>query len=110
MTIDVLSPGFGSAVNCHLGVVNLQYSTTDLTEVDTAGLHRGDAGAGAFTPFHNRKFQATRDIAAGAGQCILYQSAMMLKSSRHLLRLSFLTLLLYTYPVPFSTSLRTLIV
>lgn len=54
--IDCISPGFGAAVNCHLGLINLDYVAHN-TAIDNAGLHRSkDPGAGAFTPFHNRTF------------------------------------------------------
>jgi hypothetical protein len=56
-------PGQDSANNCHLGLHNTQHS---YPIYDYGGLHRSkDAGAGAFTPYHNGTTYVTRYIPAG---------------------------------------------
>lgn len=67
------SPGIGAAINCIESLVNIEES---YTKIDNAGLHRSkDAGAGAFTPYHDRRSHATDDIAAGQKLFISYGSS-----------------------------------
>lgn len=57
------SPGIGAAINCDLPLVNV---IDTWTKIDGAGLHRKkDPGAGAITPYNDRKSRATRTIQAG---------------------------------------------
>lgn len=64
------SPGIGAAINCILSLVNIEES---YTKIDNAGLHRSrDAGAGAFTPYHDRLSYATENIPAGQELFISY--------------------------------------
>jgi hypothetical protein len=66
------SPGIGAAINCIPSLVNVEGSDT---KIDNAGLHRSkDAGAGAFTPYHDRLSYATDDIVAGQELFISYGS------------------------------------
>ena len=61
--ISAASFGIGAAPNCWLPLVNVADTTTNY---DTAGLHRSrDPGAGAITPYHNRRGFATDEIPAG---------------------------------------------
>jgi hypothetical protein len=56
-------PGLDCAINCHLGLLNTQHS---FPIYDYTDLHRSkDAGAGAFTPYHNGTTFVTRNIPAG---------------------------------------------
>ena len=55
--------GIGALPNCLFTQINVDES---FTQLDGAGLHRSkDPGAGAFTPYHDRKGVATRAIRAG---------------------------------------------
>jgi len=56
------SPGMGAAVNSILDLANIHES---IPEYDEAGLARGDPGAGAFSPYHNRRTFAKVNIQAG---------------------------------------------
>lgn len=61
--ISAASFGIGAAPNCWLPLVNVADTTTDY---DDTGLHRSrDPGAGAITPYHNRRGYATTEIPAG---------------------------------------------
>lgn len=60
----VISFGMGAAVNCMLPLVNVEDETEDST--NSAGVTSQSPGAGAFTPYHNRTFHATKDIPKGA--------------------------------------------
>ena len=60
--VDAASPGIGAAVNCMLPLVNMENSFTQLGD---AGTTRLDPTSGSFTPFHNRRGVATKDIDAG---------------------------------------------
>jgi hypothetical protein len=63
-SVEAASEGFGAAVNCFMGLVNVNGRTPTLTDL---GLHRSkDPGAGASTQFHQRKAVAKHPIAAGA--------------------------------------------
>lgn len=62
-SISAASFGIGAAPNCWLPLVNVEDGYTDF---DQAGVHRSkDPGAGAFTPYYNRRGFATTDIPAG---------------------------------------------
>ena len=55
--------GIGALPNCFHPFINLEET---YTSVDWAGVHRSqDPGAGAFTPYHDRKTYAYIDIEAG---------------------------------------------
>jgi SET domain len=57
------SPGIGAAINCDLPLVNVMDTWS---KIDGGGLHRAkDPGAGAFTPYYDRKSRATRSLQAG---------------------------------------------
>lgn len=64
--INAASPGFGSAANCVLSLINVdEWIPEDMT--DTIQLHRfRDPGAGASTRFHNR--ESTAKVAIKPGQ------------------------------------------
>jgi len=56
--------GLDSAINCHLGLVNVQKA---VPVYDEGNLHRRkDPGVGAFTPYHNGTTLASRYIPAGS--------------------------------------------
>lgn len=60
------SPGMGAAVNCMLPLVNLE-DDEDSFHTSLAGVYRGTSpGAGSFSPYHNRRYRATRKIQPGA--------------------------------------------
>ncbi|KAI2513179.1 hypothetical protein MHU86_1217 [Fragilaria crotonensis] len=62
-SISVVSPGFGSAVNCFLGLVNVKETIPSNTNT---GLHRSqDPGVGAFSTYWNRETLAMIPIKAG---------------------------------------------
>jgi hypothetical protein len=70
--LNVASFGMGAAVNCMLPLVNAGDAGThdEFYYTDNLGLSNADVssqspGAGAFTPYHDRSFEATRDIPAG---------------------------------------------
>jgi hypothetical protein len=57
--------GIGALTNCFHPLINLEIVTS---RMDSAGLHRSrDPGAGAFTPYHNRRSYAYKNIPAGYG-------------------------------------------
>lgn len=57
------SPGIGAAINCDLPLVNV---VDTWSKIDRGGLHRDkDPGAGAITPYFDRKSRATRSIRPG---------------------------------------------
>ena len=61
--ISVVSPGFGSAVNCFLDLVNVKETIPINTNT---GLHRSqDPGVGAFSTYWNRETIASAPIKAG---------------------------------------------
>ena len=60
--VNGASPGFGSAVNCVLDLVNVE----EITPIhDEADFTRQDPGVGAFSPYHNRRTIARGDIQTG---------------------------------------------
>ena len=62
-SVSGASFGIGALPNCFHPFINLEETYTTL---DWAGVHRSkDPGAGAFTPYHNRKTFAYDDIPAG---------------------------------------------
>jgi hypothetical protein len=67
------SPGVGSVANCYLSLVNIgdDYNTR---VVSTSGVSSQSPGAGAFTPYHGRRFRAKKDIPAGAELYLSYGS------------------------------------
>ena len=70
--VNVASPGFGSAANSFLPIVNVEEGEP---RRDFAGLHRSkDPGAGAFTPYYDRGSSAERDIEAGEEFYVSYGS------------------------------------
>lgn len=61
--VNSASPGFGAAANSFLAIFNVEEGRPSL---DMAGLHRSeDPGAGAFSPYYDRKTTAKRSIQAG---------------------------------------------
>jgi hypothetical protein len=71
--VNCISPGFGSAANSFLPVVNVEEGSPDN---DGAGLHRSmDPGVGAFSTYHNRKSTAKKDINAGEELYVDYGSS-----------------------------------
>ena len=68
--VDVLSYGFGSLANSHLGLHNVDdmWPTYDM-----AGLNRHeDPGIGAFTGYHDRNFKSTRELRGGTELFVSY--------------------------------------
>jgi hypothetical protein len=64
------SPGFGSAANCFLAIINVDES---IPTHDPAGLHRSkDPGTGAFTQYHGRLSSARLGIDAGSELFVSY--------------------------------------
>lgn len=62
--VEAASPGFGSAANCFIDLINVDELNP---QFDMTGLHRSkDPGAAAFSPYYNRKSKTRRDIQAGA--------------------------------------------
>lgn len=62
-SLSAASFGIGAAPNCWLPLVNVADTTT---VYDDAGLHRSkDPGAGAITPYTNRRGLAVAEIPAG---------------------------------------------
>eukprot|EP00980_Cylindrotheca_fusiformis_P010646 scaffold2366_cov115-Cylindrotheca_fusiformis.AAC.20 len=77
--VNFASFGMGAAINCMLPLVNVEdYGThdelyfTDNIGLDNAGVSSQSPGVGAFTPFHNRTFEAMRDIPAGQELFVSY--------------------------------------
>lgn len=63
-SVGVMSHGFGALVNSHQGLLNLDEGKPTY---DNEGLHRGkDPGAGAFSPYHDRKSYTISKVPAGA--------------------------------------------
>jgi hypothetical protein len=63
--MSVISFGMGAAVNCMLPLVNAadsDNSISDSSGFDNAGVSSQSPGIGAFTPYHDRTFVATRDV------------------------------------------------
>jgi len=61
--LAAFAPGLDCAINCHLGLLNVDKSEP---RYDTSNLHRStDPGAGAFTPYHNSSTIVTHFIPAG---------------------------------------------
>lgn len=61
--VSAFAPGLDAAINCHLGLDNLEKK---IPIYDTAGLHRSkDPGAGGFTPYHKCDTYVTHPIPAG---------------------------------------------
>ena len=78
--VSAASPGIGAAVNCLLGLVNIEDTNS---KSDGAGLHRRrDPGSGAFTPYHDRGSLALRKISAGSELFINYGDKYFLSRER----------------------------
>ena len=70
--VHAASPGFGSAANSFLDLVNVELGETDN---DSVGLNRReDPGAGAFSTHHNRVSTAIESIEAGQELFVSYGS------------------------------------
>mmetsp|Transcript_10744 Transcript_10744/g.31801 ORF Transcript_10744/g.31801 Transcript_10744/m.31801 type:complete len:703 (-) Transcript_10744:22-2130(-) len=81
---NALIPGLGMVSNFHAGQINIDSSSDP--HVDSAGLHRAtDPGAGAFSPFYDAKFGATRDIPAGSELFIDYGEQYFGNGRKHML-------------------------
>ncbi|KAL7566573.1 hypothetical protein ACA910_000640 [Epithemia clementina (nom. ined.)] len=62
--ISSLAPGFNCAVNCHLGLLNVDKLEPHYF---SGGLHRSkDPGVGAFSPYYNASTVATTSVTAGS--------------------------------------------
>lgn len=69
-TVSAASPGIGAAINCRISMVNIEASWN---KIDDGGLHRSkNPGAGAITPYHDRRSFAVDDITAGQELFISY--------------------------------------
>jgi hypothetical protein len=72
--VAMASPGFGSAANCHLPLINVNAGTAP--RYLPGRLHRArDPGAGASTSYHNRQSTALKRIAAGQELFVDYSEA-----------------------------------
>lgn len=73
-TNAMASPGMGAALNCMLPIVNIEESDDgDSFHTSLAGVYRGTSpGAGSFSPYHDRRYVATRKIEPGAELYINY--------------------------------------
>jgi hypothetical protein len=61
--VSAFAPGLDAAINCHLGLINVD---KNVPSYDVSGLHRSrDPGAGAITPYHNCTTSVIHDIPAG---------------------------------------------
>lgn len=68
--VSAASMGIGAAINCRISMVNIEGS---YNKIDSGGLHRSThAGAGAITPYHDRRSFAVSDISAGQELFISY--------------------------------------
>lgn len=63
-SMHACSGGFGAAVNCRLNLVNVE-DTEDTFGLSMSGVSSESPGAGAFTPYGGRQFQATKRIPPG---------------------------------------------
>mmetsp|Transcript_17515 Transcript_17515/g.26592 ORF Transcript_17515/g.26592 Transcript_17515/m.26592 type:complete len:598 (+) Transcript_17515:47-1840(+) len=80
--VDAASPGFGSAANSFRDLFNVEEWIPDYS---LAGLHRKkDAGAGAFSPYHNRVSSAKIDILEGEELFVSYGDNWFLERSEDL--------------------------
>lgn len=65
--IHIASPGMGAAANSMSPLVNVEDDEDDSFHTSLAGVYRGTSpGAGSFSPYHNRRYLATRKIEPGA--------------------------------------------
>lgn len=61
--VSAFAPGLDAAINCHLGLINVD---KNVPAYDVSGLHRStDPGAGAITPYHNCTTSVIQHIPAG---------------------------------------------
>lgn len=65
-SISIVSFGTGSAVNCMMSLVNLKDHIKDDEGPRNAGVSSQSPAAGAFTPYHDRSFEAKIDIPQGS--------------------------------------------
>ena len=80
--IHMASPGMGAAVNCMLPMVNVEDDEDDSFHTSLSGVYRGTSpGAGSFSPYHNRRYLATRKIEPGAELYLNYGEEYF--ASRH---------------------------
>lgn len=67
-SMNVASPGMGAAVNCMLPLVNAVDAegeddyVSDNLGIDNGAVTSDSPGVGAFTPYHDRTFEAKKDI------------------------------------------------
>lgn len=81
--VGVLSVGAGALLNSHQGLLNV---AEGLPSYDSVGLHRSrDVGAGAISPYHDRKATTIDSVPAGAELFVDYGSEYFLsrKKWRH---------------------------
>lgn len=62
--VNGCSGGFGAAVNCRMNLVNVADTATG-TMLGMSGVSSESPGAGAFTPYYGRQFQALKRIPPG---------------------------------------------
>lgn len=68
--VSAASMGIGAAINCRISMVNIEPSWN---KIDSGGLHRSqDPGAGAITPYHDRRSVAISELSAGQELFISY--------------------------------------
>lgn len=72
--IFACSPGMGAAVNCRLNLVNVE-DVEDTCTVGRSGVPSESPGAGAFTPYYGRQFQAVAAIEPGMELYLSYGEA-----------------------------------
>jgi hypothetical protein len=63
-TLHVASGGMGAAVNCNIPLVNVDDAEGKFT-ISNSGVSSQSPGAGSFTPYHSRMFEATKYIPPG---------------------------------------------
>jgi hypothetical protein len=68
--ISVCSGGIGAAINCRMQLVNV-VDDHEFFAIGMSGVHESP-GAGAFTPYHGRRFLATKRIEPGAELYLSY--------------------------------------
>jgi hypothetical protein len=68
--IDVASPGFGSAANCFMSLVNIENDLTKISRVVSSD----SPGVGASTPYYGRTFSALSKIVPGSEMFVRYVS------------------------------------
>jgi hypothetical protein len=66
-SMDVVHFGIGAAVNYIVPLVNIGDTQRTRELIDRAGVTSRSPGDGAFTPYHGRRFRATRPIERYSG-------------------------------------------